>query len=385
MDNYARSEAFSLWLERHMRDRLAEIRRRETRNHSIKQQIIDRYEDALATWVDGRNCRWERPGCEVVMHPEYNTGGNKMQPFISTKNMSREDWLAACRNGIGGSDASAIMGQNPWASPLTVYLDKVGVAEKAETEAMRQGTDCEEVVARRFERETGMRVKRCNKMFQHANYPWMLANIDRQIICKGFVGRECKTTSPYNKADFEAGEVPANYFWQCQHYMAVTGAKEWYLAVMVFSTAFHVFRVVRNEMAIAKLIEAERSFWHDHVLAGIAPYPMGLDAENAAINGMHTARSDATIDLSDLRESFETLALLEAEESGLNKRIEAIRQAIKLRMGVYTSGRCARWNVSYADVQTTRIDSKRLKAEAPDTWKQYSKTTSSRTLKIKEA
>lgn len=54
MDNYARSEEFSMWLERHMRERLAEIRRRESRNHSVKQQIIDRYEDDLATWVDGR-------------------------------------------------------------------------------------------------------------------------------------------------------------------------------------------------------------------------------------------------------------------------------------------------------------------------------------------
>jgi predicted phage-related endonuclease len=122
------------------------------------------------------------------------------------------------------------------------------------------------------------------------------------------------------------------------------------------------------------------------VLAAIAPYQMGLDAENEAIAGMHTtARSDAIIDLSDLRDSFETLALLEAEESGLSKRIEAIKQAIKLRMGIYTAGRCARWNVSYADSESTRIDSKRLKAELPETWRQYSKTTLSRTLRIKEA
>lgn len=308
-------------------------------------------------------------------------------PYISTKGMSREQWLIERRKGIGGSDASAIMGQNPWASPLTVYLDKLEIVpEKEETEAMRQGTDCEEVVARRFERETGINVKRCNKMFSHPEYPWMRANIDRQIVCKGFVGLECKTTSPFNKTDFESGEVPPNYFWQCQHYMAVTGATEWYLAVMVFSTAFHVFRIERDEEAIAKLIDAEDRFWHENVLGGCAPYPMGLEAEDAAIAGMYaTARTDAVADLNDLRDLFETHALLEAEESSAHKRKEAIKQTIKLRMGACTAGRCGRWNVSYTDSETTRLDSKRLKAEAPETWKQYAKTTTSRTLRIKEA
>lgn len=308
-------------------------------------------------------------------------------PYISTKGMSRENWLTERRKGIGGSDASAIMGQNPWSSPLTVYLDKLAIApEKEETEAMRQGTDCEEVVAQRFSRETGIKVQRCNKLFHHPNYPWMLANIDRQIVCKGFVGLECKTTSPYNETDFDSGNIPPNYFWQCQHYMAVTGADEWYLAVMVFSKAYHKFCVPRDEEAIARLIEAESNFWHNYVLAGVAPYPMGLEAENEAISGMYaTSRSDAVADLADLRDVFESLALLEAEKASVDRRVEAAKQTIKLRLGACTAGRCARWNVTFRDQESTRIDAKRLKAEAPETWKQYAKTTSSRVLRIKEA
>ena len=48
------SEIFSQWLENHMRQRLAEIRQYPARNEAAKQQIIERYEDDLATWVDGR-------------------------------------------------------------------------------------------------------------------------------------------------------------------------------------------------------------------------------------------------------------------------------------------------------------------------------------------
>lgn len=307
--------------------------------------------------------------------------------YISTKEMSREQWLNARRRGIGGSDASAIMGQNQWASPLSVYMDKRGMApEKEPSEAMTQGTDCEEVVAKRFERETGMKVKRCYKMFYDPDHPWMQANIDRQLVgADGFVGLECKTTSPYSKTDFEGGSIPPNYFWQCQHYMAVTGASQWYLAVMVFSTAFHIFCIPRDENAIEQLIEAERIFWNDHVLAGVPPYPIGSDADNEAIDQMFsTARTDRAANIDDMRPDFDTLYLYEREAQTIKEKIETIKQNIKMRMGSCTNATCGKWNVTWKDQSQTRIDSKRLKAELPDTFKMYSKTTTSRPLKIEE-
>lgn len=306
--------------------------------------------------------------------------------YTSTKDMSRGEWLDARRSGIGGSDASAIMGQNPWASPLTVYLDKTGQAvEKPETEAMRQGTDCEKVVAERFTAETGLKVKRCNKMFRHPDYPWMLANIDRQLVCKGFVGLECKTTSPFNKTDFAGGSIPPNFFWQCQHYMAVTGAEEWYLAVMVFSTSFHVFRIPRDETAIERLIEEERTFWQENVLVGVPPYPSGIDAEDAVIDGMYTSRIDRPADIADMRQELETLALYEQEAKQTDEKIKAIKQQLKLRMGECTTASCGRFLVTWREETRTTLDTKRLKTEQPQTFAMYAKTSTSRPLKIKEA
>ena len=63
LDSMARAErrngeritAFSAaeFMERHMRERLAEIRQRPARNEAAKQQIIERYEEDLASWADG--------------------------------------------------------------------------------------------------------------------------------------------------------------------------------------------------------------------------------------------------------------------------------------------------------------------------------------------
>lgn len=299
---------------------------------------------------------------------------------------THEEWLEARRKGIGGSDAAAIMGQSQWASPLSVYLDKRGIApEKEETEAMRQGTDCEEVVAKRFERETGIKLRRCNVIIQHPDFPWMQASIDRDVIGKN-AGFEAKTTSPFNRTDFENGSIPANYFWQCQHYMAVTGAEEWYLAVMVFSTSFHVFRIERDENAIAQLIEAERIFWNEHVLQGLPPYPIGSDADDEAIDQMYSASPyDKAANIDDMRSSLDTLALYEQESKQLKEKIEAIKQNLKLRMGDCTNALCGRWKVTWKEEQKTSIDSKRLRAEQPETFAMYAKTSVSRPLKIKEA
>ena len=66
-----------------------------------------------------------------------------MLKWISTRDMSREDWLKARKQGIGGSDAAAIMEATKFSSPLSVYLDKLDlVPEKPMTEAMQQGIDC---------------------------------------------------------------------------------------------------------------------------------------------------------------------------------------------------------------------------------------------------
>ena len=54
--------------------------------------------------------------------------------FADTRKMTRDEWLESRRKGIGGSDASAILGLNPYSSPLAVYLDKIGKSEDWFTE-----------------------------------------------------------------------------------------------------------------------------------------------------------------------------------------------------------------------------------------------------------
>ena len=67
---------------------------------------------------------------------------------VSTKNMTDADWLAYRMNGIGGSEAGAILGLSPYTSSLEVFYNKLRrPVEKPENAAMFFGNELEDFVA----------------------------------------------------------------------------------------------------------------------------------------------------------------------------------------------------------------------------------------------
>lgn len=161
-----------------------------------------------------------------------------MYDVISTAGMSRDDWLKLRKTGIGGSDAGALCGLNPYRSVMNVFESKTSDGlNETDNEAVRQGNDLEDYVARRFCEATGLKVRRSNAMYRSREYPFMIADVDRLIV-GGKAGLECKTASAYNADKWKDGAVPEHYLLQCYHYMAVTGKREWYIAVVILGKEF---------------------------------------------------------------------------------------------------------------------------------------------------
>lgn len=105
---------------------------------------------------------------------------------IPTAGMSRQEWLRLRKEGIGGSDAGAVCGLNPYASPMSVYRDKTSdETEEKDNEAMRQGRDLEDYAARRFMEATGLKVRRSHVMYKNREHPFMLADVDRLVAGGG--------------------------------------------------------------------------------------------------------------------------------------------------------------------------------------------------------
>ena len=253
-----------------------------------------------------------------------------MYTTISTKNMDRNEWLKIRKTGLGGSDAGAVCGLNPYVSPMAVYRDKVSdETDMGDNEAMRQGRDLEEYVAQRFTEETGLKVRRSNKMYRSTEYPWMIADVDR-MVAGGGAGLECKTVSVYKKDQWADGGIPVYYLLQCYHYMIVTGCRTWYLAAVILGQDFQYRRIEYEEETAQNLIALEAEFWNNHVLPRHMPDPDGSKSCDAVLEEYFCQRGKAeTIELVGFdqklerrQEIEETMKLLETEKRQIDQEIK---------------------------------------------------------------
>ncbi len=301
---------------------------------------------------------------------------------VSTVGMVREDWLDLRKRGLGGSDAATVVGLNQWSSKLYLYADKKGlIPEREDNEMMRQGRDLEDYVAKRWEEETGKKVRRNNHILYNEQYPWAFANIDREVVGEKSL-LECKTTSVYNKTDFEGGEIPPYYFCQVQHYLAVTGYKIAYLAVLVLNKGFYCFTIERNQGEIDALMEAEKDFWENNVLAGVEPSPDGSDSSAEVLKSWD--RTEGTEILVGADNLFDELEMTDTQLKDLNKYKEQLRQTLIQLLGEKTRGETMRWSCSYLPQTRTSVDTNTLKTKWPQAYADCQKTSSFSTFRTKK-
>ena len=308
------------------------------------------------------------------------------QVLANTLDMSREQWLELRRQGIGGSDAAAIVGLDRYRSAFDVYAEKIGLKpEQPDNEAMRQGRDLEQYVAERFMEATGKKVRRRNAMLQHPEYPFMTANIDRWVVGEN-AGLECKTTSVLNRTKFSQGEFPPNYYVQCVHYMAVTGAERWYLAVLVLNKAFYVFTIERDEAEIQTLIDAEKDFWENHVLKQIPPAPDGTESTSELIKQLFPeAREREEIALYGHEDKIQQYLELDAQVKELTQKRDALKQELQLAMSDAEIGRAQGYVVEWKNQVRQTLDTQKLKKEQAEIYQKYLKPAQTvRMFKIKE-
>lgn len=304
--------------------------------------------------------------------------------LVHTKEMSREDWLNYRRKGIGGSDAGAIIGLNPYATPYTVWADKVGLLpEQEDSEAMRQGRDLEGYVAARFEESTGKRVRRRNVMFQHEKLDFVTANIDREVIGER-AGLECKTTSLMNLKRFKNGEFPDQYYTQCVHYLAVTGWDRWYLAVLILNQGFYVYTIERDEEEIAALLSAERAFWETYVAPGVPPPVDGAAPTSEALSKVFPGGEEDVL-LMRQPEIVRDYLALKQQIKRLEVEKERCEQLLKEELGDHEAGDCAEFQVTWRTQERKTFDRKQFEQAHPELCLDpYYKQSQYRVFRVKE-
>lgn len=188
-------------------------------------------------------------------------------------------WLAGRMNGIGGSDASAVVGMNPYKTNIELFEEKTGrriPEDISEKPYVIYGKQAEEYIRELFRLDyPEYQVEHHEfRILQSLSYPFMQASLDGELTDQE--GRrgilEIKTTNILQSMQYEKWKdrIPDNYYIQVLHYLLVTGYDFVVLRAHLVSewgrdrrtTVKHYF-IEREEVRedLDMLLKEEKKFW----------------------------------------------------------------------------------------------------------------------------
>jgi putative phage-type endonuclease len=297
---------------------------------------------------------------------------------------NHEEWKALRHKYIGGSDAAAVVGLNTYVSQYTLWAEKTGRLPGFDGNlATEVGTYLEDFVAQKFAQETGKKVRKSNQSWFNDEYPWAIANIDREIVGED-AGLEIKTTTELNLSKFKGGDYPANYYVQCMHYLAVTGKARWYLAVLIGNREFKWFTIERDEDEIKALMDAEKQLKH-LIDTDTPPMADGASSTASTLSSLYPNSIDDAIGIGSFEKELDNYFKLKARLKDLSMTIDGIENRIKAHLGECARGEGEKYKVSWKTQYRNTFDHKRFIADHQNMdVSAYYKKTNSRPFKVTE-
>lgn len=306
--------------------------------------------------------------------------------LVDTRALDRKAWLAFRQSGVGSSDAAAAVGLHPYKSQLELWMEKTGreFTDKEPgrgeilTSPLHWGQVLEPLVAEHYARHTGHRVQRVNSILQHVEHPWMLANLDREIVGNDEVQiLECKTAGIYGARLWKEG-VPEYVQLQVMHQLAVTGQQAADVAVLLGGHELQIHRIERDDVMIEQLIALERHFW-EYVENDTAPPADGTESADRALRALFPQDDGESIDLSHdvgLSQAFVDLQRVRQTLDDAKKEELRLKHTLQQAMGTATLATFPSGSLSWKQTAPVkRLDTKALQQDHPGLCADYLKTT----------
>jgi len=281
-----------------------------------------------------------------------------------------KEWHEARSKGIGGSDAGAICGINPWKTPLQVWEDKRGLAGPIDDNpAMYFGRALEPIIRQKYSEDTGREVLLPTGIIKSEKHDFMLANLDGITRDNRIV--EIKTSARRNGwGDPGTDSIPLHYLFQCFHYMIVTGFKVTDVPVLIGGNDFRIYEVNSDPELEEIIIQRERDFW-EMVLKGTPPAPVNYADVQRLYRRSEAKQITATEEIEKavvfLNMVRSDMKMLEEREEETKKNImDFMKEADELTD--LTGRAIATWRSAKA---VKRLDTKALRQQMPEIYNQF--------------
>lgn len=272
------------------------------------------------------------------------------------------DFLTNRRKGIGSSDVAAICGLSRWKTPFDVFVEKRGlVKDRPSNVSMRVGRAVERAIAQEYSEVTDRPII------------WLG---DVQKVDEGEDWRRCHPDAllSYEDGGLEAKHVgfrmasefgpsgtdmlPDEYVIQCVWMMSITKRAFWDLAAWLGPKDLRIYTILRDVELEETLVDRCRRFWHENVLADVAPEirPEQADADffkkrfPLAMGGVREATSEETA-------LAVHLAAARARYAETKDARELIENELKLSIGESEGVQGPGWRISWKnDPAKVKVD-----------------------------
>ena len=247
---------------------------------------------------------------------------------------NEDDWHELRAKRIGGSDVGAILGVNPYKSIVDVYVDKTEGSDFKGNNATYWGHVLEGTVLKEFSNRHKELI--VYEVPYSVVNDFLIANLDGALKDKetGDYGvLEIKTTSLWNKKDWEDDVIPQYYYAQVQHYLMLTGYKFAYIAVLIGGQQYKEFKIERSEEDINLIRNKATEFYQENLLKKIPPMPDGSDAYmNYLKQKALEIENNEVIEFADLEEKAAKIKELSKEINSLKKEQDLLKEEIMLEL-----------------------------------------------------
>lgn len=259
--------------------------------------------------------------------------------------LSTKDVTLNRNNFIGGSEIAAVMGQSRFCTPYKLWCIKTGkipAPDLSNNEAVQIGSKLEQFVAELFTEKTGKKVRRAPKVYQHPQYSYMVAHIDRLVKGEDEI-LEAKTCSQYKLEEWE-NKIPKEYVLQVMWYLGITGRKKGWIACLIGGQKFDYKAIDFDEELFNLMVEKAKQFWNQ-VQNKVPPVILPDDSET--LGEVYSEHSEDMIENQDLNDRVAYIQELKMHRDEIGKEIKEIETELKAtiqdKMGIITDTYQVTW------------------------------------------
>lgn len=184
--------------------------------------------------------------------------------MIISVEQGSQQWLDLRKTKITATDASVILGVNPWVFPEMLMARKKGIIEPEEVnQAMLRGQRLEPIARKLYEQRAGFNVTPTVRIGD-GPYDWAMCSTDGEgEIPSSSPKKICIEIKSGIKAFDMAckGHIPDYYLAQVQHILWITGFECCHYCAFDGEENLKVISVIRNEKFIQEMVEKEYEFY----------------------------------------------------------------------------------------------------------------------------